>query len=77
MESLTNSIVPESFPYTHDDEGRDDMPAHVKSSFFGSSLSIPISNGQLRTGTWQGIWLGEHRNKGGGRKFVVTINGTE
>ncbi|KAJ2999026.1 hypothetical protein HDV02_003719 [Globomyces sp. JEL0801] len=75
MESMLNEIAPEEFPYTHDDEGTDDMPAHVKSSIFGCSLNIPITNGKLNLGTWQGIWLGEHRNRGGQRNIVCTIQG--
>lgn len=83
METSIERIVPENAPYSHDDEGPDDMvivfdkPAHVKSSIFGASLTIPISHGRLATGTWQGIWLGEHRNQGGSRKLVVTIQGQQ
>ncbi|KAJ3030973.1 UNVERIFIED_CONTAM: hypothetical protein HDU68_007173 [Siphonaria sp. JEL0065] len=75
METTLNRIVPEGKHYTHDDEGDDDMPAHVKSSLMGASLSIPIARGRLATGTWQGIWLCEHRDRGGSRNLVVTING--
>ena len=81
METTINKIVPEGRFYTHDYEGDDDMPAHIKTSLLGASLTIPISNGALATGylklirTWQGIWLGEHRNDGGNRKLMVTING--
>jgi secondary thiamine-phosphate synthase enzyme len=76
MESFCNDIVDENKPYfTHTYEGLDDMPAHIKSSFFGVSLSIPISDGSLNIGTWQGIYLGEHRDHGGGRKIVATIMG--
>ena len=56
-------------------EGPDDMPAHLKSSILGSSIDIPITNGNLNLGTWQGIYLCEHRNRGGSRKIVATING--
>ena len=56
-------------------EGPDDMPAHLKSSILGSSINIPIENGILSLGTWQGVYLCEHRNRGGGRKIVATING--
>ncbi len=68
--------VPENQPYyQHQDEGPDDMPAHLKSSLLGCSLDIPISAGRLRMGTWQGIYLCEHRNHGGSRRLVVTIQG--
>jgi secondary thiamine-phosphate synthase enzyme len=59
----------------HDAEGPDDMPAHIKSALFGVSLTIPIVHGWPALGTWQGIWLGEHRDEGGGRKVVVTLTG--
>jgi len=76
METALNRVAPEGFHlYTHNDEGEDDMPAHVKSSLVGASISVPISNGRLALGTWQGLWLCEHRNYGGSRKLVVTING--
>ena len=58
-------------------EGSDDMPAHIKSTLIGNSLTIPITNGKLNLGTWQGIYLCEHRNRAGGRKLVVTIYGDE
>ena len=61
--------------YEHDYEGVDDMPAHIKSVLIGSSLSIPVSNGQLGLGTWQGIYLGEHRIHGGQRNIVATLQG--
>ena len=75
MNMAMNRLVPESWPYVHTCEGPDDMPAHIKASLTDSSLSIPISNGRLTTGTWQGIYLCEHRNHGGRRKLVVTIQG--
>lgn len=75
MDMAMNKLVPESWPYVHTCEGPDDMPAHIKSSLTDSSLSIPISDGQLLTGTWQGIYLCEHRNHGGGRKLIATIQG--
>ena len=75
LESAFNSIAPEDFPYQHTCEGPDDMPAHVKASMIGNSLSIPVSNGRLAVGTWQGIYLCEHRNRGGGRKLVLTLQG--
>jgi secondary thiamine-phosphate synthase enzyme len=76
MRSFTDKMVPENLPYfVHTMEGPDDMPAHIKSSLFGSSINIPLTNGNLNLGTWQGIYLCEHRNNGGRRKIVVTIIG--
>jgi secondary thiamine-phosphate synthase enzyme len=75
LEMAFNKIAPESFPYVHTCEGPDDMPAHVKASMIGNSLTIPISGGRLCLGTWQGIYLCEHRNHGGSRRLVVTIQG--
>lgn len=75
LESSFNAIAPESFPYRHTCEGPDDMPAHVKSSMIGCSHSLPISGGKLCLGTWQGIYLCEHRNHGDRRKVVATIQG--
>ena len=72
-----NRIVPESFPYTHTCEGPDDMPAHIKASMMGFSLQIPITNGGLNLGTWQGIYLCEHRNHATGRKLVATVLGNK
>jgi secondary thiamine-phosphate synthase enzyme len=77
LESSLSTIAPEDFPYRHDCEGPDDMPAHVKSSLLGCSLTIPIEEGELRLGTWQGIYLCEHRNRGGARRIVATIWGDE
>lgn len=77
LESSLNAIVPERFPYVHTLEGPDDMPAHIKAALLGSSLSIPIQDGRLLLGTWQGIYLCEHRNQGGKRKVVVTLQGDE
>ena len=68
-------LAPEAWPWTHTCEGPDDMPAHVKSSLTDSSVSIPIGNGRLLIGTWQGIYLCEHRNHGGNRRLVVTLQG--
>jgi secondary thiamine-phosphate synthase enzyme len=76
FERYFNHAVPEDEPYfQHLDEGSDDMPAHLKASLLGCSLNIPISHGRLNLGTWQGIYLCEHRNHGGSRAIVVTING--
>ncbi|SMC87675.1 secondary thiamine-phosphate synthase enzyme YjbQ [Pedobacter africanus] len=76
FEMFFNKSVPENDPdYVHDYEGSDDMPAHLKSAILGSSVSIPIRNGRLALGTWQGIYLCEHRNYGGGRRLVVTAWG--
>ncbi|AZJ36271.1 secondary thiamine-phosphate synthase enzyme YjbQ [Tenacibaculum singaporense] len=76
FESHINKMVPENMPYyKHDYEGADDMPAHIKSSMLGCQVQIPITNGNLNLGTWQGIYLGEHRNYGGRRKVVLTAFG--
>ncbi|MCP4788201.1 MAG: YjbQ family protein [Fuerstiella sp.] len=75
MNMALNKLAPESWPYVHTCEGPDDMPAHVKSSLTDSSISIPIGSGRLLTGTWQGIYLCEHRNHGGQRHLVVTVQG--
>jgi len=76
FESYFNEAVPENSPYyKHTIEGPDDMPAHLKSSILGSSITVPISDGKLNLGTWQGIYLCEHRNKKPTRKIVITING--
>ncbi len=76
LESHFNEFVPERAPYyRHDYEGDDDMPAHIKSCILGSSLTIPITRGQLNLGTWQGIYLCEHRNRGGTRTLVATVQG--
>ncbi len=64
-----------SFDYRHTYEGSDDIPAHLKSSLLGSSLMLPVRNGRLHVGTWQGIYLCEHRNHGGSRSLVVTLQG--
>lgn len=77
LEASFNAIAPEDFPYVHTCEGPDDMPAHVKSSLLGSSLTIPISQGKLCLGTWQGIYLCEHRNQGAARSLVLTIHGDD
>jgi secondary thiamine-phosphate synthase enzyme len=76
METCFNHIVPEQgLPLVHTLEGPDDMPAHVKSSLLGASLTIPIRAGQLALGTWQGIYLCEHRHRGGSRKLIATVHG--
>lgn len=75
LESSFNAIAPESFPYQHTCEGPDDMPAHVKASLLGNSLTIPVERGRLLLGTWQGIYLCEHRNHGGSRSLVLTLQG--
>ena len=76
FESHFNKMVPENQTYyQHTFEGSDDLPAHLKASILGSSIQIPITNGKLNLGTWQGIYLCEHRNHGGNRKLVVTIFG--
>jgi len=78
MEKHFNKLVPENMPYyDHNSEGADDMPAHIKASILGSSLTISITDGDLNLGTWQGIYLCEHRNNGGSRKIVTTIFGAE
>ena len=77
FESHFNKFVPENMPYyIHTYEGSDDMPAHIKTSLLGASVQIPISNGKLNLGIWQGVYLGEHRNYGGNRKIVLTAYGT-
>ncbi len=76
MEAFSNHLVPEGTPYfQHTYEGPDDMPAHIKASLYGSSVSVPISSGRLALGTWQGIYLGEHRDCGGSRRLIATLNG--
>ena len=78
FESYFNAAVPEEAPYwTHTDEGDDDMPAHIKTSLRGPSLMLPISKGGLALGTWQGIYLCEHRNRGGSRSVMATIWGSD
>lgn len=75
FETAMNHAVPETLSYVHTLEGSDDMPAHVKASMMGASVMIPISNGRLQLGTWQGIYLCEHRNHASGRRVVITIQG--
>ena len=76
LESHFNVLAPENQPYyTHTAEGPDDMPAHLKCALLGSHLSIPITRGRFNLGTWQGIYLCEHRDHGGSRKLVITLQG--
>lgn len=77
MEQHFLRTVPEDAPYQHDYEGADDMPAHIKSSLLGTSLMLPVSRGRLLLGTWQGIYLGEHRIQGGQRRIVATLQGDD
>ena len=72
FETALNHICPENLPFVHTLEGPDDMPAHIKASLMGNSLSLPISSGRLALGTWQGIYLCEHRDHGGSRRLMVT-----
>lgn len=75
FETAMNHAVPESLPYVHTIEGPDDMPAHVKASMMGASVMIPVGQGRLKLGTWQGVYLCEHRDRGGPRKLVLTLMG--
>ncbi len=76
MRKFFDNMVPDNTPYfEHTLEGPDDMSAHIKSSLLGYSLTVPVKDGQLNLGTWQGIYLCEHRNYGGARKIVVTVTG--
>lgn len=75
FETWANAAVPEDFAWTHTLEGPDDMPAHVKASLMGPSLSLPVAGGRLALGTWQGIYLCEHRDRGGPRSLVATLFG--
>lgn len=74
FEQIFNRLVPENLPFLkHDLEGPDDMPAHIKATLVGAAVTIPITNGELNLGTWQGIYLCEFRNQGGSRKLIATI----
>jgi secondary thiamine-phosphate synthase enzyme len=75
FEAWANAAVPEDFAWTHTLEGPDDMPAHIKASLMGPSLTLPVGDGRLRLGTWQGIYLCEHRDRGGPRGLVATLHG--
>jgi secondary thiamine-phosphate synthase enzyme len=75
FETWLNDAVPEDFAWTHTLEGSDDMPAHIKASLMGPSLTLPVAGGRLALGTWQGIYLCEHRDRGGPRSLVVTLTG--
>ena len=76
LEMQLRHLAPDGAPhYAHTLEGPDDMPAHIKASLLGAGLTIPVADGRLLLGTWQGIYLGEHRNHGGARSLIVTLNG--
>ena len=75
FETWLNAAVPEDFDWTHTLEGSDDMPAHVKASLMGPSLTLPVADGKLALGTWQGVYLCEHRDRGGSRSLLVTLFG--
>nr|WP_298375879.1 secondary thiamine-phosphate synthase enzyme YjbQ [uncultured Halomonas sp.] len=76
MDAFLRDRVPGDLPYfRHTLEGPDDMPAHIAASLFGTQLTIAVSDGRLALGTWQGLWLGEHRDQGGSRQIVATLNG--
>jgi secondary thiamine-phosphate synthase enzyme len=75
LERSFDALAPEDFPYRHTCEGPDDMPAHVKAAILGSSVSVPVAGGRLALGTWQGIYLCEHRDRAGPRSLVLTLCG--
>ena len=75
IETVLNRVIPETEKYTYTSEGKDGMPAYAKNCLVGVSLTIPISKGSLQMGTWQGIWLCEHKNSGGSRNLVITLTG--
>jgi secondary thiamine-phosphate synthase enzyme len=75
FETWASTAVPEDFAWTHTLEGADDMPAHVKASLLGPSLTLPVADGRLALGTWQGIYLCEHRDRGGARSLLATLFG--
>ena len=75
MEAFVNETCDDKAYFIHTYEGSDDMPAHLKASLLGSSVTVPLTNGRLNLGTWQGIYLGEHRDHGGAREIVITVMG--
>lgn len=77
LERILDHLAPEGFPYEHTIEGADDMPAHVKMALLGNSLTIPVASGRLCLGTWQGIFLCEHRDRASPRHLVLTLQGEE
>lgn len=77
LETSLSEIAPEDFPYLHTTEGPDDMPAHVKAALLGSSVSIPVRDGRLALGTWQGIYLAEHRDHPHARTLILTLQGSD
>lgn len=78
LEAHFNHFVPERASYyRHNDEGDDDMPAHIKSCILGASVTLPVTDGELNVGIWQGIYLCEHRNHGGARRLLITLQGEE
>jgi secondary thiamine-phosphate synthase enzyme len=77
LETFLNRLAPEDAPYTHAYEGPDDMPSHIKALLIGASVTIPVTAGKLNLGTWQGVYLCEHRNNGGRRTLVATAWGEE
>jgi secondary thiamine-phosphate synthase enzyme len=78
FQTFVNELIPETYPrFVHKDEGPDDMPAHIKSAFFGTSVQVPISGGKLALGIWQGIYLCEFRRYGGARNLILTAFGTK
>jgi secondary thiamine-phosphate synthase enzyme len=75
LDRVLDTLAPEDLPYEHAEEGADDMPGHVKSSLMGNSLTVPIRDGRLCLGVWQGICICEHRHQGGRRRLVITVQG--
>lgn len=75
LDRVLDALAPEQFPYRHTEEGDDDMPGHVKASLVGNSLTVPIRDGRLALGVWQGLCLCEHRRRGGRRRLVLTAYG--
>lgn len=75
IETYLEQQVPRTASYRHSNEGPDDMPAHIKAVLLGNSVTVPLRDGRFALGTWQGIYLGEHRDQGGARRLVVTLNG--